>query len=251
MNKKKIYVILSILVILVTAFFVIGFWISNSKEDFVNFTPTAKNEFPMYGEKSYEDHVKNRGENLEKVDEEFIKYVFEQKPKSTKREASTELCYISFEYVNQYDYSTAIKRNNQAWLLDSSNPCVYAFYGYHYALNIGDIENSIKMYEKSLSLNPSDEDKIWIINDYAEVLLAYYDLDNTKVEYLKLAEEKINQSIKIEITPKTYRLLALYNYSIGNYDESLKNIDLAIKNGVPSSVMSSLKIKIFFDKIFK
>ncbi|MBU2512161.1 hypothetical protein KJ966_12545 [bacterium] len=71
------------------------------------------NELPMYGgvEKTPEQ---------KKLDDEFIKTVTQQN--GTREKASENVANLGWKYLRKGDQKTAMKRFNQAWLLNSKNP---------------------------------------------------------------------------------------------------------------------------------
>jgi tetratricopeptide (TPR) repeat protein len=88
--------------------------------DDVKFDPSkmADNTLPMYGGP---DHVKTPYQ-LE-ADEKFIQAVA-QKGESREK-ASQAVAAGGWAFFNKGDLSTAMKRFNQAWLLDPNNPEIY------------------------------------------------------------------------------------------------------------------------------
>lgn len=85
------------------------------------------NELPMYGAASFEDHMELRPELYKKADDVFIQEVLSAG--GTKEEASIAITLLGREFLEAGDTSTAIKRFNQAGLLNSNNPLVYWGFG--------------------------------------------------------------------------------------------------------------------------
>lgn len=73
--------------------------------------------------------------------------------------ASVAYVDIAWQYFYQEDYDTAMKRFNQAWLLDSTNASVYWGVGVLMGMK-KEYEESIVYLDKSLKLNPNQE-QVW------------------------------------------------------------------------------------------
>lgn len=104
------------------------------------------NERPMYGGKppTIEE---------QKAHEEFIKVSIEN---MGSREAACEYTLgIVKHYIDKGDLRTAMKRTNQAWLLDPKNPNVFIRFG-DIMRNRGDKDKAIKFYKKALELDPTN-----------------------------------------------------------------------------------------------
>ncbi|PXV67357.1 hypothetical protein CLV62_10330 [Dysgonomonas alginatilytica] len=77
------------------------------------------NLLPMYG------RVQKCKEQLDS-DSEFLKESDQKEPNRAK--AAIDIMNTGWYYLHQGDYDTAMKRINQAWLLDSTNIAVYSSY---------------------------------------------------------------------------------------------------------------------------
>ncbi len=103
------------------------------------------NEIPMYGSAPLTDQIK-------KLNEAFVKNI----PKDVGgREAATKAAIkLAWQYFYNGDSQTAMKRFNQAWLLNPNNAEV--FYGFGFLLSIQrNIDEAIPMYEKALKIDPN------------------------------------------------------------------------------------------------
>ena len=100
---------------------------------------TPKNLLPMYGYMEKTDGEK-------KADEEFIGIVV--KEYGDKENASQEIVNVANEYYQKGDMDTAMKRYNQAWLLNSNNPDVYVGFG-NILKKQGYEKEADEMYKKS------------------------------------------------------------------------------------------------------
>ena len=108
------------------------------------------NEIPMY------DGV-NITEYQKKINDEFvdaIKKDINDKKSDLKNlnEASDYFLNKGWDFFSKSDYSMAIKRFNQAWLLNNNNSDVYWGFGNYYGVNYK-FDDSIKMLKKSLLLS--------------------------------------------------------------------------------------------------
>lgn len=89
------------------------------------------NEKPMYGYSNYEEYISNRTDEIRIIDEKLLNSVSEIiKNKSVEgvtniKEATGHSCDLALTYYQKGDKETAMKRYNQAWLIDHTHPCSY------------------------------------------------------------------------------------------------------------------------------
>lgn len=107
------------------------------EEPFVNISL-----LPMYG------GVEKTEAQL-KSDEVFIRSVLEEGV--SREDASALFVYEARTFFEQGDLDTAMKRYNQAWLLNAKNPDVYTGFG-DILLKQGDLELSEAMYQMAREL---------------------------------------------------------------------------------------------------
>lgn len=234
-NQKgfsPIFIIIGVVVLLVIGF--LGYNLKSKEQS----KPAYSNVQIMYGYSDYDEYLKNRPDNIKKADENLINFVMNSGEVKTRAEGAQRACDTGFDYINKNDKETAIKRYNQAWLLDPNQPCVYAGYGYYLGSSPKTLEDSFKMYEKALSLSkPSSqnehENSWWILVDYGEVLDRCYISDNKRSDCLDKALDNLTKSLVIKDTPKTHRALAIVYYHKKDYKESWNQVHLAISGGVP------------------
>ena len=114
------------------------------------------NLLPMYG------RVEKCKGQLE-ADENFFKQSDKEEPNRTT--ASMQMLENGWYYLHQKDYETAIKRINQAWLLDSTNIVVYA--SFVVILDLTDkADNATKMIDLTFDkMNITEKDSITPINE--------------------------------------------------------------------------------------
>ena len=72
---------------------------------------------------SIKHELLDKAYKYERADEEFLERVSENG--SSLKEASKELVFLGLDYFYQGRLQTAMKRFNQAWLIDSINPGIY------------------------------------------------------------------------------------------------------------------------------
>lgn len=197
------------------------------------------NEKVMYGYANYEEYIQNRSVEIATVDERFISQVMSREGATNRADAAQGACDLGYSYKGKEDDATAIKRFNQAWLLDHNHPCVYASYGYHYALTEYNFEKSFEMYDKALSLS-EEKDSWWILKDYGEVLDYCYALDNSRTDCLDKAFDNLTKSITIKDEPITHRMLAGVYYHKGEYAKAWDEVYIALDGGVTKAVMDGL-----------
>lgn len=142
------------------------------------------NLLPMYG-----GVVKCAGQL--KADEDFFTYCdqhFED-----REEASEHYREIGWSYMYDGDLDTAMKRFNQAWLLDEDNAAVYCSFGWLLGKkgNAGEAELFL---QKAVKMNPDDADLlIFVAVGYNELY------DSAKDEaYHKKALELLNKGLQLE-----------------------------------------------------
>ena len=89
-----------------------------------------------------------------------------------RREAATQFAKRGWDYFYAKDPETAIKRFNQAWLLDSTNAEAYWGFG---VIEGGRRHNTdaLRYLQRSIQLNPT---KKRILVDVAEALIGRYEL---------------------------------------------------------------------------
>jgi hypothetical protein len=206
------------------------------------FTP-VENERIMYGYQNYDDYVANRSEVAKLNDENLINAANESVGKGEyKNIAATaqEACDKGFEYLNSNDYSTAMKRFNQGFLLDHNQPCVYAGYGYYLGFTSKDpqiLQKSFTFYEKAISLsdpksNEDHKNPWWIYRDYAEIVEHYYLIDTSKIEYLDKSQTLLEKSIALKDHPRTHRVFAFVYYDKKDYKNAWNQVHIAINGGM-------------------
>lgn len=151
--------------------------------------PEGINILPMYGE------VKKCEQQIV-LDKEFI--LESEKQFKNRKKASEYYVSKGWEYFYKNDDDTSMKRFNQAWLLDNSNPQIYWGFG-----NIlgkkNEFVESVKYLKKSIEMDPNNA-KVYecISTSYGQIFYK-----TKEIKYLNLRIENLKKAIKIE--PKNGR----------------------------------------------
>lgn len=113
-----------------------------------------------------------------------------------KKIAAKKMTELGFQYLYEKgDFVTAMRRFNQAFLVEPNNADIYYGYGTIF-FNLGEMKKARKQYEKGLELNP---DHAEILTDYGTTYLGeFYDNSESNKEVanenLVLAENYLNRS---------------------------------------------------------
>jgi len=171
---------------------------------------------PEYG------NVKKDKAHIEE-DQKFIQTVL--KEDVTNRKGSEHLVQLGFTYLYRGDLETAMRRFNQAWLLDPKNENAYwGFAAIYFAFN--DYDEALKQEDKGLVINPNSSN---ILTDKATLYTGLY-MSKHDINYLNKAIYIFNKSYKIDPTNQNtlFKLSAAYFYKkdCSNawkfYDECMK-----------------------------
>ncbi|HEY8784333.1 tetratricopeptide repeat protein [Flavobacterium sp. UBA6046] len=178
--------------------FVCSFAQQMSYDEWKKETQSEINLRPEYG-----NVVKSQGELKE--DQTFVDLVLKQD--TTPRKGSDHLVRLGFTYLSKGDMVTAMKRFNQAWLLDPKNENVYWGYGAIYG-SFSDYSAAIVQYDKGLVINPESS---VILTDKATLYFVQFqqDQDNSKLN-TALDLLKRSYSIDPKNTSTTYKLSICY-----------------------------------------
>jgi tetratricopeptide (TPR) repeat protein len=106
--------------------------------------PKDINTLPMYG------HVKKCKEQLDS-DKDFLTQC--DKEFKNRKEAAQFHVDKGWEYFYKNQFETAMKRFNQAWLLDSLNADIFWGYGNILGMKNRDFKQSLVFLEQSLKIN--------------------------------------------------------------------------------------------------
>lgn len=120
--------------------------------------PCSTNLEPMYGGENRPAQCKAmEGELLTSVDAKGL----------DRAASSTEVAKLGFEYMTNGDMSTAIKRFNQAWLLDPNNCMPFNGFGIIKHTRDHDTDEAIRMFDMGLARCPGNG---LLMSDYGRML---------------------------------------------------------------------------------
>lgn len=165
-----------------------------------------------------------KSEEQTKSDDEFVEEIL--KHYKNKEEASNAMTKLGMNYLYEKgDFVTAMKRFNQAFLLNQNNADVYYGYGTIY-FNLGAFDDARIQYDKGLKINP---DHSGILTDYGTTFLAdFYESENK--EFLTKADGFLQKSLKVnDKNSNTIYKLSIVNMYLGNCDEANRYLKSAKK----------------------
>jgi len=183
---------------------------------------------PMYGFNSYEDYSSNRAFIQSKIDDSFVSEVLNSSASSTA-EISNDFTSIGFDYLRQDDPDTAIKRFNQAWLIDHNNHNAYFGFAIYTATTTGNLASlkyfdlTLEKFDNKYAMSVYDKDILTceVMAHYAD---AYYiDSNKTKDEYLKRASELLKTVNRNNLPPRC--LVLINDLTVGKYTDPDKDND--------------------------
>ena len=111
-------------------------------------------------------------------DKTFIDLVLKQD--TTYRKGSDHLVRLGFTYLAKGDLKTAMRRFNQAWLLDPKNENAYWGFGAIYG-SFSDYSTAIAQYDKGLAINPQSS---VILTDKATLYFVQFQHDNDQAKLI-------------------------------------------------------------------
>jgi Tfp pilus assembly protein PilF len=151
--------------------------------------PEGINVLPMYGE------VQKCAEQI-KLDDEFL--LASEKQFKDRKKAAAYYVSKGWEYFYKEDNDTAMKRFNQAWLLDKTNPEVYWGFG-NLMGKKKEFEQSIHYLQQSIALEPKNA-KVYesLSTSYGQLFFK-----TKEIKYLNLSIVNLKKVVKME--PKNGR----------------------------------------------
>jgi tetratricopeptide (TPR) repeat protein len=191
------------------------------------------NCIPMYGHRIKEQSQVD-------ADNKFIKACDNQF--KTRKEASDNYSKFAWKYYENGDFQTAMKRFNQAWLLDSTN-CI-PYWGFGVLLGIKD-----NMSESNIFLNRSIDYGCSSSYIYESMISNYIGLYSQKKEkiYLDSAFNYIDKGLKLDSkNARIYNQKSICFYYNHAFDSALvyaKNARLIDTNSVTLAYIEMLSKK--------
>jgi tetratricopeptide (TPR) repeat protein len=178
--------------------------------------PVPIDQVPMYGGMD-----RSAIPELKAADEKLIADT--TKHYGTREKASAAFINNGFAYYQRDDLANAMRRFNQAWLLDPKNPEVYAGFG-SVMHDKGENCGAMEMMEKALALNPPTFQGIYPDAARIITLCAVSDKGQTTEAKIKLFERSESLYKKAEeIEPSksnVYGSWATAYYWRGQYSEA-------------------------------
>jgi tetratricopeptide (TPR) repeat protein len=167
-------------------------------QQFVEDAKTKINLQPEYGNVP-------KPKDMQQEDNTFIAEAI--KADTTMQKASDHMVRLGFSYLYRGDMETAMKRFNQAWLLNPKNENVYWGYGAVYG-TFGDYPSAIVQLDKGLIINPNSS---VILTDKATLYFIQYQQDQDQTK-LNTALGLLNKSYSIDANNvnTTYKLSICY-----------------------------------------
>ena len=202
---------------------------------------------PEYG------NIKKTKEQKES-DKEFVNKLLEEY-NGDRKKASAKMIELGFQYLYQKrDLITAMRRFNQAFLINPKNPNLYYGFGTVY-FNLGAMEEARNQYDKGLQIEPNHFE---ILTDYGTTYLGeYYNEVNSDPSLaskkLDLALKKLNKSYSVnpDYSSTTYKLSILYLLK-NDCENSRKFLDTTKKidsNVITQDYLNEFNLKCRTDKI--
>lgn len=180
--------------------------------------------------------------NIEKTesqktdDENFKKDILEHYKGDTNA-ASKKMSDLGFTYLyDKGDFVTAMRRFNQAFMLNPKNADAYYGFGTIF-FNLGAMEKAREQYDKGLEIDPKHSK---ILTDYGTTYLGdYYEsLENGKensTEFLTKAEEYLEKSLEFDNKDSnTIYKLSIVKMYIGNCNKAKELLKKAKKMSNPN-----------------
>ncbi|HKW39152.1 MAG TPA: hypothetical protein VJO54_15240 [Burkholderiales bacterium] len=180
----------------------------------------TNDQLPMYGQPGI-----TRSEELRKADDEFIKQT--TAPVGTREVASKVLHSQGNAYFNRGLVELAMRRYNQAWLLNPNNYQPYWGFG-RVMLQRGQFDEGIAYFEKATRLCDDDYQKVALLSDFGAAYGIKANKTNNPAERTRLyglAYEQYKRSTGMD--PKyqrSWQNWASTLYQEGNYSETWKTI---------------------------
>lgn len=180
-------------------------------------------ELPMYGGYNFENDPE-----AQEFNQKFIDTIM--KESRTRTEGAEKVCSFGWKYFSDGDTKTAMKRFNQAWLLDPNYYGEYWGFGVLLAVQ-KDLDKSISMFEKAFALQ---KNKPGLIVDYARTCTMRASATSVvaaKSDFAR-AEELFQLATKVD--PKfepAYSQWAVKLYREGDFEKAQMKLNKAKELG--------------------
>jgi Tfp pilus assembly protein PilF len=174
---------------------------------------------------------------LQKADDESFKKDILKYYKGDTNAASKKMSDLGFTYLyDKGDLVTAMRRFNQAYILNSKNADAYYGFGTIF-FNLGAMEKAREQFDKGLEIDPKHSK---ILTDYGTTYLGdYYEsLENEKensTEFLTKANEYLEKSLEFDKKDSnTIYKLSIVKMYIGDCKEAKELLKKAKKMNNPN-----------------
>lgn len=192
----------------------------------------AENDASLQPEYGNIDRTEKQKESDKKFREDILEHY-----KNDTIAASNKMIELGFTYLNDKgDFVTAMRRFNQAHMLNSKNPDSFYGFGVIY-FNLGDLDKARKQFDKGLEINPEHSA---MLTDYGTTYLGdYYNglengLSNVS-KSLELANKYLMKSYEInKKDSNTIYKLSIINMNLGKCKESKSFLKKAKKMKNPN-----------------
>jgi tetratricopeptide (TPR) repeat protein len=183
----------------------------------------AANEIPMFA------GVKKTPEQL-KADSEFVELAV--KEKGGRAAAAEHMVKRGWEACDQNDFATAVRRFNQAWLIDSHNAKVYNGFGV-WARKQQKIGDAVRYLKKAVELCGTDPVILYNLGfTYNICAQMSQDKPEHKKKYLVGASGIFEKASKLEGVKDTlFDSWSASLYQLGNYEKALEKLEIQKKMG--------------------
>ncbi|WP_191859471.1 tetratricopeptide repeat protein [Hanstruepera ponticola] len=226
---------------LLVVLILITFFSFAQNSNYEKWTAMADNDISLQPE--YGNVEKTESQKAD--DENFKKDILEYYEGDTIS-ASKKMSDLGFTYLyDKGDFVTAMRRFNQAFMLNPKNADAYYGFGTIF-FNLGAMKKAREQFDKGLELNPKHPK---ILTDYGTTYLGdYYEsLENGKEnsnEFLVKANEYLEKSLDFDKKDSnTIYKLSIVKMYIGDCNEAKKLLDKAKKMNNPN-VTESYEIEL-------
>ncbi len=187
--------------------------------------------------------------NIEKTreqqdfDTQFLTQLLEEYD-GDKTKAGKKMIDLGFQYLYQHgDLKTAMRRFNQAFLVDSANADIYYGYGTVYFF-LGAIDAARKQFDKGLQIQPGHYQ---MLTDYGITYLAdFYNFPDYEVSILDRGLSKLIESYNINpnYASTTHKLSIFYLYKndCDNSQKYLKQTEKIDKSVISEDYLNDFNV---------
>lgn len=191
-------------------------------------TDTRIDNVPMYGQPSIE-----RPDFLKRADEDFIKQASEGL--GGREKASVAWWMQGDKFMREGNLDYAMRRYNQSWLLNPNSFRPYWGFG-RVLLEQGQLDESIKHFEKANQLVDDEYQKVALLTDTATVYSVKANSStngsNERAKYFSLANLNFEESTKLDPTyPNSWRSWARSLFFEGRFAEAWQKVNAARSRG--------------------